>query len=207
MFGKVFSKAKIPESTLQVKDNSLRKMINSAGRVSLTLIQSIVQTVGHDEFMQFMQKPVLAGSAIHQGNIGSVREMSAREMNRTVLFEPLEHTGESESVSDSLKNAIYPLIKGLHTTTASNLIFIGRIDTNDFMMPDHSISRQHAVIEIKSEGYFLKDCNSTNGTFVNGTRLDKKAVLLSDKDMVSFARYEFTFLSPEMLYTTLSKRL
>jgi len=163
-------------------------MINSAGRVSLTLIQRIVQTVKQEDFLQFMQKPVLAGSAIHQGNLEARREMTPREMNRTVLFEPIEYSGESHSVTDSLKHAIYPLIKGAHTTTASNLIFIGRIDTNDFMMPDHAISRQHAVIEIKTEGNFLRDCGSTNGTFLNGTRLDKKPVLLSDKDMVSFAR-------------------
>lgn len=202
MFGRGPEKSK---STLavQANDGSLSRMINSAGRVNLTLLQSIVQSVAREDFVSFMQKPVLAGSAIHQGNLAARRELTAREMNRTILFEPLED-GESVSVSDSLKHAIYPLVKGVHTTTASNLIFIGRIDSNDFIMPDYPISRQHAVIEIKQDGYFLRDCGSTNGTFLNGTRIEKKPVPLSDKDMVSFARYEFAFLQPDSLFSMLA---
>ena len=202
MFGRGPGKLKNP-LPIQADDGSLSRMINSAGRVNLTLLQRIAQAVAREDFVSFMQKPVLAGSAIHQGNLAARRELTSREMNRTILFEPLED-GESVSVSDSLKHAIYPLVKGVHTTTASNLIFIGRIDSNDFIMPDYPISRQHAVIEIKQDGYFLRDCGSTNGTFLNGTRIEKKPVPLSDKDMVSFARYEFAFLQPDSLFSMLA---
>ena len=109
-------------------------------------------------------------------------------------------------MSDSLKYAIYPLFKGIHATTAPNYIFIGRIDTNDFIMPDYFISRQHAVIEIKRDGYFLRDCGSINGTFLNGTQLEKKLVPLSDKDMASFAEYEFAFLQPDSLFSILAEK-
>ena len=205
MFGRRPEKLKSP-LVVQADDSSLSKMINSAGRVNLTLLQRIVQSVALEHFVSFMQKPVLAGSAIHQGNLAAHQELTSREMNHTILFEPLEDSGESVSVSDSLKYAIYPLVKGVHATTAPNFILIGRIDTNDFIMPDYPISRQHAVIEIKRDGYFLKDCGSTNGTFLNGTRLEKQPVPLSDKDMVSFAGYEFAFLQPDSFFSMLAEK-
>ena len=156
-----------------------------------------------DDFVRFVQKPVLAGSAIHRGTLAAHRGPTAREMNRTILFEPEEDGGESVSVSDSLKHAVYPLVKGAHATTAPNFFSIGRVDTNDFIMPDYAISRQHAVFEIKRDDYVLRDCGSTNGTFLNGTRLEKKSLHLADKDVVSFARYEFAFLQPGSLYAML----
>jgi hypothetical protein len=39
---------------------------------------------------------------------------------------------------------------------------------------------------------------------VNGKRLDKKSVALRDGDVVGFARYEFTFLSPNSFYRMIS---
>jgi len=48
-----------------------------------------------------------------------------------------------------------------------NRITIGRSNTNDIILPDPSVSRQHA--ELRSDGrgrYFLIDLDSTNGTYV-----------------------------------------
>jgi pSer/pThr/pTyr-binding forkhead associated (FHA) protein len=71
------------------------------------------------------------------------------------------------------------------------------------IMPDYAISKQHAAIEIKRGNYILRDCGSTNGTMLNSRRLDKKPVELRDKDIVAFARYEFSFLFPGSLYDML----
>jgi len=38
---------------------------------------------------------------------------------------------------------------------------------------------------------------------LNSRRLDKKPVELRDKDIVAFARYEFSFLFPDSLYDML----
>jgi len=179
-------------------------MVNSAGRVDLTLLQRVALAAAPEDFVRFMQQPVLAGSAIHRGNLSAQRGPASREMNRTVLFEPAVTDGESISVSESLKHAIYPLVKGAQATSTAHLFAIGRTDTNDFILPDYAISKQHAVIEVKREGCSLRDCGSTNGTFLNGTRLDKKPVPLADKDVVGFARYEFAFLQPASLYSMLT---
>jgi hypothetical protein len=43
----------------------LARMISSAGRIGLTALQRMVQAVSREDFIRFMQQPVLAGAAIH----------------------------------------------------------------------------------------------------------------------------------------------
>ena len=180
----------------------LARMISSAGRIGLTALQRMVQAVSREDFIRFMQQPVLAGAAIHMGTLAA-RSDAGSQMNRTILFEPTAEGGESVSASESLKHAIYPLVKGEYATSTGNIFSIGRIDGNDFIMPDYAISKNHALIEIKRDAYILKDCGSTNGTLLNGMRLQNKPVEIRDRDVISFGRYEFTFLFPGSLYDML----
>lgn len=181
------------------------KLVNSSGRIGLPLLQRMVATSRREEFIRFMQRPVLAGSGIHLGSLAAASAGGARELNRTVLFEPVEEGSDGASASESLQHAIYPLVKGEFAATAGMLFSIGRIDTNDFIIPDYAISKKHALIEIRGEDYLLRDCGSTNGTTLNGERLEGKPVRLYDGALISFARYEFSFLSPDTLYETLKQ--
>jgi len=56
-------------------------------------------------------------------------------------------------------------------------ITLGRSATRDIIIPDPRVSRHHAVLRQYSESYILSDVGSTNGTFVNGRRLDNTHVL------------------------------
>jgi pSer/pThr/pTyr-binding forkhead associated (FHA) protein len=61
---------------------------------------------------------------------------------------------------------------------------IGRIPGCDFYINNQSVSRYHAEIFVDPEmNVFLSDTNSTNGTFVNGTRI-QNPVLLKRGDVV-----------------------
>lgn len=63
-----------------------------------------------------------------------------------------------------------------------NNIVIGRADTADIMLPDDGISRKHAQINIFPNGkIMISDLNSTNGTFVNGEKVDEKELTDGDK--------------------------
>ncbi|MCK7509943.1 MAG: FHA domain-containing protein [Desulfobacterales bacterium] len=88
-------------------------------------------------------------------------------------------------------------------TSVGNFFSIGRIDGNDCIMPDYAISKKHALIEFRKGIYLLKDSGSTNGTLLNGARLQAKPFELHDRDVISFARYEFSFLLPGSLYEAL----
>lgn len=73
-------------------------------------------------------------------------------------------------------------------------VSIGREDDNEIVLPDRRISRQHAVIEHEGDRYYIRDCDSKNGTFVNG-ELIQGAVPLKDGDEITVAMgYTLTFV-------------
>ncbi|HJV28646.1 MAG TPA: FHA domain-containing protein [Aromatoleum sp.] len=55
------------------------------------------------------------------------------------------------------------------------------------------LSRRHAHLFLKGGAPFVEDLGSTNGSFVNGTRLDERAVALHEGDVVGFAGSFFVY--------------
>ncbi len=180
----------------------ISKMLNASGRIGLQMLQKMTKVYNKVEFERFMQYPVLVGSSIQAGSLATQNRHAKDELNKTVIFE-VDTDETASSPSDSLKHAIYPLVKNEYSTGPVNIFSIGRVDGNDMIMPDYAISKQHAIIEIKRDNFLLRDGGSTNGTMINGKRVDKKPAQLRDKDVVAFARYEFTFFTPESLYDML----
>jgi hypothetical protein len=180
----------------------ISKMLNSSGRIGLQMLQKLAKVYTRGEFNRFLQQPVLVGSSIQAGSLATQNRHAKDEINKTVIFE-VDEAELAPSASDSLKHAIYPLVKNEYASGPVNIFSIGRVDGNDMIMPDYAISKQHATIEIKRGNYLIRDGGSTNGSMVNGRRVDKKPVQISDKDVVAFARYEFTFFLPESLYEML----
>jgi len=180
----------------------ISKMLNASGRIGLQMLQKMAKVYNKVEFERFMQQPVLVGASVQAGSLATQNRHAKEELNKTVIFE-VDTDEAASSASDSLKHAIYPLVKNEYATGPVNIFSIGRIDGNDMIMPDYAISKQQAIIDIKRGNYIIRDDGSTNGTLINGKRLDKKPVQIRDKDVVAFARYEFTFLFPESLYDML----
>ncbi len=183
----------------------LGKLLSASGRVSLASLRKMAREDDAEAFVQFVRRPVLVGSAVRTGVISSQSGIASDELNSTQIFEPSKSMSSSISASESLKHAVYPLVKGEYPATPRGAFYIGRINGNDMIMPDYAISKRHAIIDVEDGHYFLRDAGSTNGTKLNGTRLGKKRVRLKDKDVIGFARYEFTFLNPKSLYDMLRK--
>ncbi len=89
---------------------------------------------------------------------------------------------------------IYPvnIVDGL-TKIDANVISIGRESTNDLVLEDSSVSRCHAKIEKIETGFIIRDCGSTNGTFVDEQPIDQKR--LSGGETIRFGSHIFKFLS------------
>ena len=62
-------------------------------------------------------------------------------------------------------------------------ISIGRDPSNDIVINEAEVSRKHARLLIQDKGYMLEDLGSTNGTFINGLRLEAP-LQLQPGDMV-----------------------
>ena len=66
------------------------------------------------------------------------------------------------------------------------LIRIGRKSDNDIVLTNTSVSGMHAEIFVNEEGIvFLTDLGSTNGTFINGNKIEG-SVLLKKGDILRF---------------------
>lgn len=62
------------------------------------------------------------------------------------------------------------------------------------VMNNNAVSRLHADIITKNCCYFIKDNNSTNGTFVNGDRIQSNVEFeIFDGDAITLANEEFSF--------------
>lgn len=181
---------------------NVSRMLNTSGRISLQILQKTTEIYKKPEFIRFIRQPVLAGSSIQAGSFSGLAPIGSDEMNRTIIFE-IDDVEDEISPSETLKHAIYPLVKSESGSRAKNTFSVGRVDGNDMIMADLAISKQHAAFEIKRGNYLIKDHGSTNGTALNGKRVEKKPMKVQDGDIVGIARYEFTFLFPESLYNML----
>ena len=65
------------------------------------------------------------------------------------------------------------------------LLKIGKADTNDFVVKgDDTVSKEHIQMFIDDDAnVFITDLNSTNGTFVNGNKIDD-SVKLNTYDII-----------------------
>ncbi len=68
----------------------------------------------------------------------------------------------------------------------SKFLKIGRDRSNDIIINDPRVSRNHAIITpLENGNYELKDLGSTNGTFVNGKKITKLTITARDKIQIA----------------------
>lgn len=65
------------------------------------------------------------------------------------------------------------------------ITIVGREPLNDVVIPDPEVSRRHARIFWEESSFNIEDLNSTNGTYVNGRRIDQETRLASG-DIIDF---------------------
>lgn len=69
---------------------------------------------------------------------------------------------------------------------------IGRSPDCDVFLDDVTVSRSHAVILRRADGWTIEDQGSLNGTYVNRRRVE--TARLEDGDEVQIGKYRLTFL-------------
>ncbi|MEQ8155130.1 MAG: FHA domain-containing protein [Clostridiaceae bacterium] len=63
-----------------------------------------------------------------------------------------------------------------------DMVSIGRKGDNSIVLNDSFVSGYHAKLYIRNEDFYVEDLNSTNGTFVNGLKLNgSKKLNISDE--------------------------
>ena len=87
-----------------------------------------------------------------------------------------------------------PNIIGIGATELGmrSVLYIGRNPKADITLPAPIVSWQHARLDLTEEGHVLTDLGSTNGTFVNGQRLEQPC-LLQEGDVVQIGPFTLVY--------------
>ena len=78
----------------------------------------------------------------------------------------------------------------------SPVIEIGRAVDNDIVITSKRVSREHACIRQTGRKWVIEDCNSANGTFLNGDRI-LESMELRDGDHISIGGVILTYHDPD----------
>jgi hypothetical protein len=70
---------------------------------------------------------------------------------------------------------------------------IGRRQDSDVFLDDVTVSRDHAILVRRGGEFFLDDCGSLNGTYVNRERIESHR--LTDGDEVQVGKYKLAYFS------------
>jgi pSer/pThr/pTyr-binding forkhead associated (FHA) protein len=76
--------------------------------------------------------------------------------------------------------------EGLEVLIDRDWLVIGRGRGADMVIAEATISRAHAAIGCDDEGLYVQDLGSTNGTMVNGSKVDRQ--YLKSKDEIQMGR-------------------
>jgi hypothetical protein len=83
------------------------------------------------------------------------------------------------------------LPSGERFTLAETTITVGRHPESNMVLADPNVSRNHAEIRPQGDRYVVVDLGSTNGTRVNGVRVDTQ--ILEDGDELTFGNTRMRF--------------
>jgi len=79
---------------------------------------------------------------------------------------------------------------------AADVASVGRSDDSDITLDDISVSRHHAIFQRTASGRItVRDLNSLNGTYVNGTRVEES--VLRSGDEIQIGKYKIVFWGRE----------
>lgn len=77
------------------------------------------------------------------------------------------------------------------TYPVKGTVSFGRADANTVVLKDAKVSRQHAQIQQQGNEFVLVDLNSSNGTFVNGQRIEEHVLANGDEIAIGDAVMQF----------------
>jgi pSer/pThr/pTyr-binding forkhead associated (FHA) protein len=74
-----------------------------------------------------------------------------------------------------------------------DVVTIGRGETNTIVINSSKVSRNHARVEWSGDHFTIRDLGSSNGTFVNGQRIEYMPWGLRDGDEITLERFPLRF--------------
>jgi hypothetical protein len=134
--------------------------------------------------------------------LGRVETISEFELNDILA-------SSSKGEEESLLQARVITLEKRDIDSSGRMIFVGRSANNDIVLPNKMVSKLHAYFsQVPGSGVIqLVDMNSTNGTYVNGSKLAPSVKSsLQDEDVISFGpETKLEFFSPAFFCQLLTR--
>lgn len=122
----------------------------------------------------------------------------------TITFMPIETAGDvaEEELTvtvDELPEGVGMLVVKRGPNAGSKFLLdqdttrAGRHPDSDIFLDDITVSRRHAEIVRRGDGYVVRDVGSLNGTYLNRERIDEAP--LEPGDEVQIGKFRLVFLS------------
>jgi hypothetical protein len=146
-----------------------------------------LKRVGEVAFRKRHTAPVL----IVTGRATRGKRADTDEVTRLIS---LKGSGKHRA-SLALVHRVFPLTKA--PSGPPGPVVVGRTSENDVSIPEYSISKRHCSFEVKDGTMAVSDCGSTNGTTLNGTKLERGAsVPLCGGEQITMGKFTFVFETP-----------
>ena len=116
---------------------------------------------------------------------------NSNELNSNDLLGTGDDNSSDLGKSTWQLNALTEALGDLRLTVNDSLS-VGRGSDNDVVLGSKQVSRNHALLSVLNGELYVKDLDSSNGTFVNDDRIENnKTKLLNSDDTVTFASFAF----------------
>lgn len=125
-----------------------------------------------------------------------VRLISGKEVTTSHGFFGVRTSARLVEVVEGREPMVFELLRPV--------LIIGRTDSNDFVLPHGSVSKQHARLTQIGARWRVEDLGSTNGTVVNGHRVGEH--LLEKGDGLKIGAYQFRFDAVETVVSAEIRR-
>ena len=140
----------------------------------MTELRSIVRDHANEEGFRFLGPVRLELVENPSGTVGLFRVITSFDERS-----PTDHHGYLE------------LPDGQRVALSQQPVTLGRVPESIIVLSDPNASRHHAEIHPDGDSFELVDLGSTNGSKVNGERVNRR--LLVDGDQLTFGTITLTF--------------
>jgi len=163
----------------------------------------ILKEMGAKQFLEAYNHPFLVENYLAPSS--KIKLARVETISEFDLDDSVAPDGEDKTI---LQARVIPLEKR-EIGSSERMIFVGRSANNDIVLANKMVSKLHAYFcQVPGSGVMqLVDMTSTNGTFVNGTRLAPSVRSnLQDADVISFGpETKLEFFSPACFCQFLQK--
>lgn len=160
------------------------------GMLSLWFLWKVMFTRDRDRKPEKKEEDVEIG----RNDSFYVEEENADGLNGPTVF--LGTMGSGEEPDGRGRPRLVDMQEGGQEYSLDRLpVMVGKMRSRvQLLLPDASVSRIHARFVEKGGRTALIDLNSTNGTYVNGIRMEQEeTIILEDGDAVTFGNMELTY--------------